>query len=65
MRKKAKKLEFISRIKADGSGTEPVPKGLIENELFLNNKLKITCLSMGNKTYIASGFNSFIVKLKK
>lgn len=65
MRKKAKKLEFISRIKSDGSGTEPVPKVLLENKLFLNEKLKITCLSISNKTYIASGFNSFIVKLKK
>lgn len=64
MRKKAKKLDFVSRIKADGSGTEPVPKGLLENDLFLNKKLKITCLSMSNKTFIASGFNSFIVKLK-
>lgn len=65
MRKKAKKLNFISRIKADGSGTEPIPKGLLENDLFLNEELKITNLSISNGTYIASGFNSFIVKLKK
>lgn len=64
MKKKAKKLEFVSRIKSDGSGTEPVPKGLLENDVFLNEKLKITPLSISNATYIASGFNSFVVKLK-
>jgi hypothetical protein len=64
MRKKAKKLEFVSRIKADGSGTEKVPESLLKNDLFLNKKLKITCLSISEGTYIASGFNSFVVKLK-
>ena len=64
MRKKAKKLEFVSRIKTDGSGTEKVPEGLLKNDLFLNEKLKITCLSISKGTYIASGFNSFVVRLK-
>ena len=64
MKKKAKKLKFISRIKADGSGTEPIPKGLLENTPLLEKKLKLTCLSMSKGTYIASGFNTFVVKLK-
>jgi hypothetical protein len=68
MKKKAKDLIFISWIKRDGSGTEPVPDEMLEN--MLNNqfskddKFNINALSMSNKTFIASGFNSFVVKLK-
>ena len=69
MKRKAKDLIFISQIKRDGSGTEPVPEEMLEN--MLNNKFSkddnftINVLSMSNKTFIASGFNSFIVKLKQ
>ncbi len=65
---KAKDLDFISWIKRDGSGTEPVPDDMLES--MLNNKFskddeyKLNVLSLRNKTFIASGFNSFVVKLK-
>ena len=65
---KAKDLEFISWIKRDGSGTEKVPEDMLEN--MLNSKFakddyfRLNVLSLSNKTFIASGFNSFVVKLK-
>lgn len=69
MKKLAKELEFISRIKRDGSGTEPIPDEMLncmlENEFAKEEKYKINVLSLSNKTYIASGFNSFVVKLKE
>lgn len=65
---KAKDLEFISWIKRDGSGTEPVPHDMLEsmlnNKFSKDDKYKLNVLSLSNKTYIASGFNSFVVKLK-
>ena len=57
-----KDLEFISWIKRDGSGTQKVKQSTIDSmdeELF-----RINCLSITSKTCIASGFNSFVVKLK-
>lgn len=63
MKKKGKKLEFISKIKRDGSGVEPVEKeyiDLIRNDEFVLNRLSIT-----EDTYIASGFNSLVVRLKE
>ena len=62
MEKLGKELEFISRIKRNGSGTKMVKKKLIE--LMQGDTFKINCLSMTEKTFIASGFNSFVVKLK-
>ena len=67
-----KQLEFISLIKRDGSGTIAVgtewnteskhPKTdcvkYLDDEAF-----SITCLSLTNRTYIASGFNSWVVKV--
>jgi hypothetical protein len=65
---KAKDLEFISWIKRDGSGTEKVPDEMLENMLnsrfCKDDKFKLNVLSLSNKTFIASGFNSFVVKLK-
>lgn len=65
---KAKDLEFISWIKRDGSGTEPVPEDMLEsmlnNKFSKDDKYKLNVLSLSNKTFIASGFNSFVVKLK-
>lgn len=68
-----KNLEFISFIKRDGSGTIPIgtkwdkdcdfPKTddmSYEDENWFN----INQLSLSKQTYIASGFNSFVVKLK-
>lgn len=70
---KGKELIFISFIKRDGSGTIPVgtewdtnkdyPKtdsvSYLDDEFFY-----IHCLSLSNETYIAHGFNSWVVKLK-
>ena len=63
MKKKGKDLIFISSIKGDGSGTGMVKKRLIE--LIQDDYFKINPLSITNETFIASGFNSFVVKLKK
>lgn len=55
-------LIFISWIRRDGSGTDKVNNKHIEvmqEEAFRMNKLSIT-----EDTYIACGFNSFVVKLK-
>lgn len=68
MKKKPSKLDFISQINRDGSGTIPVPKSYLkamhENPYMKDQKLKLTCLSLTHGTFIASGFNSFVVKLK-
>jgi hypothetical protein len=68
MRKKPHRLEFISMIKRDGSGTEPVPdvmlKSMLENRFSKDRKYKLMRLSLSQDTYIASGFNSFVVRLK-
>jgi hypothetical protein len=72
MQKLGKELEFISFIKRDGTGvimvgTEwnakmNVPKtdsvDYLDNEIFT-----IKCLT--KKTFIAHGFNSWVVKLKQ
>jgi hypothetical protein len=69
MKATAKELEFISQIKRDGSGVKKVPesylRSMLENPLMNNENFKIHCLSLNQKTFIAHGFNSFIVKLKK
>lgn len=58
-----KDLIFISRIKRDGSGVEPIvdQKDMehVACQIFeLNN------LSHTYETYIASAFNSYVVKIK-
>ena len=58
---KGKDLEFISWIKRDGSGTEDVDDDHIE--MMKDNVFDVMCLSGSQKTFIASGFNSFVVKL--
>jgi hypothetical protein len=69
MKKKPKHLDFISWINRDGSGTVPVPEDMLEcmlqNDLTKNKKLKLTRLSISQGTFIAIGFNSFVVKIKK
>ena len=62
MEKLGKELEFISWIKRDGSGIKMVKKKLIE--LMQEDTFKVNCLSITEKTFIASGFNSFVVRLK-
>lgn len=68
MKKLAKELEFISWIKRDGSGTKKIPKTMLkmmlENEFAKDDEFEINSLSMSNNTFIASGFNSFVVKIK-
>ena len=67
-KKKPHELIFISRIKRDGSGTAKVfkkdVKHLTENKFAKEDEYTITCLSLTEKTFIASGFNSYVVKLK-
>jgi len=62
MKKFGKELEFISRIRRDGSGTSYVTDSEIIS--LADTPFDITCLSIGNKTYIASQFNSYVVKFK-
>lgn len=64
MKATAKELEFISQIKRDGSGTKKISKELL-NSLFYRDEFDLYCLSKTKETFIAHGFNSFIVKLKK
>jgi len=67
MKKIAKDLIFISRIKRDGSGTTPVSKDYLQllcGNSFSPEKFDVHSLSISNDTYIAIGFNSFVVKLK-
>lgn len=66
MKKKASELIFISKIKSDGSGVSRVFKRELH---LLNNdprkeEFNLTRLSISEDTYIASGFNSYVVKLK-
>lgn len=58
---KGSRLEFISSINRDGSGTHPVS---IDMSSLNDTIFTLTSLSITNGTYIASEFNSFIVKLK-
>lgn len=63
MKKKGKELVFISQINSDGNGIADVSK---EDMTHLDNdKFVINSLSLSNKTFIASEFNSYVVKLKK
>lgn len=62
MKKFGKELDFISQINRDGSGTSPISTSYLE--LMQEEKFKLRCLSMSEKTFIASYFNSFVVKLK-
>lgn len=61
MRKKGKNLVFISRILRDGKNVEIIeefPKHL-SKELF-----ELKPLSLTKKTFIASGFNTYVVRIK-
>ncbi len=64
MKKTANELIFISQINRDGSGTSPVSDRYIETMINNKDEFNVLCLSMSKKTYIANGFNSFVVKLK-
>jgi len=62
MRLQGKHLIFISRIIRDGSGTAEVS----ESEIEINKEedFKIHSLSISEKTHIACGFNSYVVRIK-
>lgn len=74
MKKLGKELEFISWIKRDGTGTIMIgehwdsdcdyPK--VDDISYLDNDIfDLSPLSLSKGTFIASGFNSFVVKLRK
>lgn len=62
MQVKGKELEFISQINRDGSGTAKVSEDYVK--MMNDETFSITCLSLTQKTYIANGFNAFVVRLK-
>lgn len=63
MEKKGKELLFISRIFRDGSGVEVIKEQ--DHMMHVNDTVfNLNCLSITNGTYIASEFNSYVVKLK-
>ncbi len=68
MKKLARELIFISQINRDGSGTVSVEEGylkaMLDNALMKDEPFYVQRLSMTHNTYIAMGFNSFVVKLK-
>lgn len=62
MRKKGKNMEFISWIDRNGLGVTLINDEHVQS---LNEEwFAIKCLSLTNKTYIAAGFNSYVVRLK-
>ena len=69
MKKKAHELDFISQINRDGSGTTEVSesylKSMLENKLMKDEDFEVSCLSLSEGTFIATNFNSFVVRLKK
>jgi len=67
MTKKASELIFISRILRDGNGVQQVTveqQKQLENAKYVDEEYELNPLSLSNKTFIASGFNSYVVKLK-
>lgn len=67
MKKRGHELDFISQINRDGSGVTKISddyrKMLNDKDGFFND-FKLRRLSLTENTWIASGFNSFVVKLK-
>lgn len=67
MTKKASELIFISRILRDGSGVQQITveqQKSLETAKYVDEEYELKSLSLSNKTFIASGFNSYVVKLK-
>ena len=56
-------LEFISEINRDGSGTEKIPESYLA--MMKKETFRVYCLSISRKTFLASNFNWFVVRLKK
>lgn len=59
---KGNKLYFICVIKRDGSGVVNIEER--DNSHLDSESFKISRLSITEDTYIASGFNSYVVKKK-
>ncbi len=62
MKALGKELIFIGRIEGDGNKITSIKDK--DMRLFDDDKFKINCLSMTNRTFIASGFNTYVVKFK-
>lgn len=60
---KGSELHFISVVHRDGSGTTNVENDDLSR--LNNDNFTIVCLSISKGTYIASEFNSYVVKIKK
>ena len=69
MKAKPADLIFISQINRDGSGVKPVPESYIDamntNPLMKDEKYKLHRLSLTEDTWLALGFNSFVVRMKE
>lgn len=63
-RMKGKDLIFISQIRRDGSGTDPITNEELHSDI-LDEEFTIKALSWSMGTYVASGFNSYVVKIRK
>ena len=62
---KASELEFIGRIRKDGTGIEPVQEEHLEFLVKYDEKLTLTPLSLTEKTFIASNMSIYTVKIKE
>ncbi len=62
MKRFGSELELIGRIRSDGTTIDPVDTEL--SDAAKHESFKLLRLSITKDTYIASGFNSFVVKLK-
>ncbi len=65
LKKFACDLEFISRIERDGKSVTPVDEKTLKTLKYQNEEFEVRCLSMSEETFIASNFNSYIVKIIK
>lgn len=62
MKCQANELVFISRIKRDGSGVSwDFDRAYLNKR---NEEYSLSCLSLTEKTFIATNFNAYVVKLK-
>jgi hypothetical protein len=61
---KASELEFISRIRRDGSGADPIPEQHLSFLLKWDESYELRHLSLTEGTFIAFNMSVYIVKLK-
>jgi hypothetical protein len=60
---KGNELIFISRIQKNGDNIEVVDNSKMQ-DMYGKDNFHLNCLSISSGTYIASGFSTFVVKLK-